>query len=347
MASYVITGVSKGLGFEFLRQISADSNNTVIGIVRDKPTTDKKVSEELSGRSNVHILQADVTDYNALEQAVAETARITGGSLDYLIANAGYVSWFDAFDPIGDLGNKPRELEEDLNKGIKVNVTANIHLFNLYMPLILKGQVKKVIAISSGLADLDSITKFELEPAPLYSISKAALNIAVAKFHAQYKKDGVLFISISPGVADVGHYNHITQEQLQRLGGMMQKFKLFAPDFKGPTTPELAVKDVISVWKRASVENGDGGTFVSHKGNKEWLAAVDGLYQESNVPDEIVLDRVAFLALPLRPQLVSGRRSRAIVRRGSPGPQSSVPKAFKRSSVAKTVAYGWTPNPTA
>ncbi|RYP08519.1 hypothetical protein DL764_001850 [Monosporascus ibericus] len=271
MPSYVITGVSKGLGFEFLRQISADLNNTVIGIVRDKPTTDKKVSEELSRRSNIHILHADVTDYDALQQAVVETAKITGGSLDYLVANAGYVTQLDAFEPIGVLGNKPQELEGDLNKSIKVNVTSNIHLFNLYMPLILKGQVKKVVTISSGLADLDPINNFELEVSPLYSISKAAMNIAVAKFHAQYKKDGVLFISISPGTVDVGHYTHATQEELQKLGAMMQKFQQYAPDFKGPTTPELAVKDVISVWEKASVENGDGGTYVSHKGNKQWL----------------------------------------------------------------------------
>ncbi|RYP40726.1 hypothetical protein DL767_001481 [Monosporascus sp. MG133] len=274
MPSYVITGVSKGLGFEFLRQISADSNNTVIGIVRDKPTTDKRVSEELSGRSNIHILQADVTDYDALKQAVAETAKITGGSLDYLVANAGYVSPFDAFYPIGVLGNKPQELEEDLNHLIKVNVIANIHLFNLYMPLILKGQVKKVITISSGLADLDALNKFELELSPLYSISKAAMNIAVAKFQAQYKKDGVLFISISPGMVDVGHYNQATQEQLQTLGGLLQKFQQYTPDFGGPTTPELAIKDVISVWEKASIENGDGGTFVSHKGNKQWLVSL-------------------------------------------------------------------------
>ncbi|KAI4861822.1 hypothetical protein F4820DRAFT_451600 [Hypoxylon rubiginosum] len=103
MPSYVITGVSKGLGYEFLRQISANPSNTVIGIVRDKPTTIKKVSEELQGRSNIHILQADILDYDALKGAVEDTAKITGGSLDYLIANAGYVSQFDAYDPIGVL----------------------------------------------------------------------------------------------------------------------------------------------------------------------------------------------------------------------------------------------------
>lgn len=38
-----------------------------------------------------------------------------------------------------------------------------------------------------------------------YAASKAALNIVVAKFHAQYKKEGILFLSISPGIVDVGH----------------------------------------------------------------------------------------------------------------------------------------------
>lgn len=51
----------------------------------------------------------------------------------------------------------------------------------------------------------------------------------------------------------------------------MQRFMEYAPDFTGPVAPEIAVKDVISVWEKASVENGDGGTFVSQKGNKRWL----------------------------------------------------------------------------
>jgi NAD(P)-dependent dehydrogenase (short-subunit alcohol dehydrogenase family) len=80
------------------------------------------VSEELSGRSNVTILQADLTDFKAIkvrgaahaeasgqaneatwQGTVEETAKITGGGLDVLIANAAYMSGFDSFDGIGDL----------------------------------------------------------------------------------------------------------------------------------------------------------------------------------------------------------------------------------------------------
>lgn len=85
-----------------------------------------------------------------------------------------------------------------------VNIVGNINLFKLYIPLLLKGQAKKVISLTTGHADLDSINQIDIEPAALYSISKAGMNIAVAKFSAQYKKDGILFFSLSPGVVDVG-----------------------------------------------------------------------------------------------------------------------------------------------
>jgi short chain dehydrogenase len=85
---------------------------------------------------------------------------------------------------------------------------ANIHLYNLFMPLILKGKTKKVIVISSGLADLDLTNKFDVDLNSLYSISKAGMNMVTAKFSAQYKKDGVLFLSICPGMVEVGHFKN-------------------------------------------------------------------------------------------------------------------------------------------
>lgn len=38
-----------------------------------------------------------------------------------------------------------------------------------------------------------------------YTVDKAAMNVIVAKYAAEYGKDGVLFMSISPGVVDTGH----------------------------------------------------------------------------------------------------------------------------------------------
>jgi NAD(P)-dependent dehydrogenase (short-subunit alcohol dehydrogenase family) len=89
----------------------------------------------------------------------------------------------------------------------KTNVVGNIHLFNLFMPLILKGQQKKIIAISSGMADDTLASKYGIAGQGPYSISKAALNTVVAKYQAEYRDDGVLVLAICPGMVDTGHMN--------------------------------------------------------------------------------------------------------------------------------------------
>ena len=70
-----------------------------------------------------------------------------------------------------------------------------------------QGKIKKVIAISSGHGDLDLINDLEIEVSTLYAATKAALNVVVAKFAAQYKKEGILFLSMSPGILDVGAFD--------------------------------------------------------------------------------------------------------------------------------------------
>jgi hypothetical protein len=48
-------------------------------------------------------------------------------------------------------------------------------------------------------------------------------------------------------------------------------FVMYAPDSKWPAPFQEAARDVMNVAYRASVEKGDGGTFVSHTGTKRWL----------------------------------------------------------------------------
>lgn len=90
--------------FEFVKQISEDSNSLVIGLVRDKVTTEKKVAEELGERSNIHILHGDLTSHASLKQAAVDAAKIVGErGVDYLVANGAFLPTFDVFDPISVL----------------------------------------------------------------------------------------------------------------------------------------------------------------------------------------------------------------------------------------------------
>ena len=102
----------------------------------------------------------------------------------------------------------PIKFEANLVEFFKTNVVGNVHLFNLFLPLILKGNVKKVVAISSGMGDLELVRKYNVFEDAAYSISKTAMNMAVAKFSAEYAKEGVLFLSVCPGVVDTGNLNN-------------------------------------------------------------------------------------------------------------------------------------------
>ncbi|RGP73160.1 hypothetical protein FLONG3_6476 [Fusarium longipes] len=271
MPSYLITGTSRGLGFEFVRQLSADPNNTVIGFVRNKQATDDKIERELPGRSNVHVVQGEIQKIKDVKNLIEETAKITGGSLDYIIANAAMQSEWSGHNPIGVLGSEPEKLEEDMLESYKINTVGNVHLFNFALPLIRKGQAKKIIAISSGMADPDFITQFSIIDGAPYSMSKGALNIAIAKFDAQYRKEGILFMAVSPGLVATKDMSKVTEEELKGFAAMVAAFQVYAPHFTGPISPEESVKAVLSVIYTASIESGSGGSFVSHFGNKQWL----------------------------------------------------------------------------
>ncbi|RAO66492.1 uncharacterized protein BHQ10_002504 [Talaromyces amestolkiae] len=261
MPSYLITGASRGLGYGFLRQISADPNNTVIALVRDKPATDARVSAELSDRKNIFVIHGDLTDVQSLKTAVEETSKITAGSLDVLIANAAYVGNYARFDGMGDLDVEP--LGADLRQHFESNVIGNINLFNLFLPLIRNGNLKKIVAISSGLSELDLIKELRIANGAPYSITKAALNMVVTKFHAQYADEGILFMAVCPGSVATGNFDNLTPEEEAKAGVMFQKFMKYAPHFTGPAPVDDAVKDVLQVVENATIET-NGGTLVSH-----------------------------------------------------------------------------------
>ncbi|KAJ2996238.1 hypothetical protein NUW58_g1038 [Xylaria curta] len=280
MATYLITGVSRGIGYGLLSNLSSNPENTVIGLARNQTATEQKVSSELGARRNVHILQADMADYESILRAARETEKITG-SLDYIIANAGVMSPAEAFANIGELAQDPKVFDEAFAYTMNTNVIGNVHLFTSLMPLVLKGKAKKIIAISSASADIELQRKYDLELSPTYSASKAALNAIVAKFSAQYARDGVLIMSICPGMVDTQTFDGsklvrsdtvtiefkliiwatATDAQKQRFGVFLQSLQRYAPHFTGPKTTESAVKDLLAVVGKSSVENGDGGSF--------------------------------------------------------------------------------------
>ena len=67
MLSYLITGAGRGLGYAWLKCLSSSQTNTIIGLVRNKAATEKRLAADKV--NNVQLVLADVTDVESLNLA--------------------------------------------------------------------------------------------------------------------------------------------------------------------------------------------------------------------------------------------------------------------------------------
>ncbi|KIW20619.1 hypothetical protein PV08_01194 [Exophiala spinifera] len=265
MPSYLITGANRGLGYGFVQQIlHQDPSNVVIGLVRDKASADAKVAG--AGLKNVHFVQGDISNYASLVEAREAVSAITGGKLDYLINNAAYLGRTTEGAGIEDFVDDAgiEKLNKELRDAFEVNVVGVVDTINVFLPLIKKGDVKKIVVISSGMADPDLVNNGKVHTGAAYSISKAAVNLAVAKYNARLADQGVLVFALSPGVVS-------TWDPSSPEPAAVQNLRQMVPGWSGPLTPTESADACLKVIQTFSVENGNGGSFVSHHGTKEWL----------------------------------------------------------------------------
>jgi NAD(P)-dependent dehydrogenase (short-subunit alcohol dehydrogenase family) len=95
MASYLITGASRGLGLELTRQLAAFPPSEV-GKIFATARGDAPELEELAKKSSGRVItiRLDVTDEASIKQAAAEVeSKLDGKGLDVLINNAGVLQY--------------------------------------------------------------------------------------------------------------------------------------------------------------------------------------------------------------------------------------------------------------
>ena len=67
---------------------SADPTNQVFALIRSRKTAGP-LEQLAAKRKNIHILVTEISDPRKLDATAAEISKVTGGSLDVLILNAG------------------------------------------------------------------------------------------------------------------------------------------------------------------------------------------------------------------------------------------------------------------
>ncbi|CAL1698717.1 unnamed protein product [Somion occarium] len=184
--TWLITGASRGLGLEMVRQLLQSSSNTIIAACRTPDNAAVLKSLHTDAKGTLHVIQIDTADEASIRASSTIVKTILGErGLDYLISNAAIggndVTAFSFSVP-------------SFRRTLETNVIGPAIVADTFLPLLEKGNRKVLVNISSGLA---SIGLDFGDIAAVYSISKTALNMLTYK-QAKAKPEFIVFC-VDPG----------------------------------------------------------------------------------------------------------------------------------------------------
>ena len=176
MKNIVITGTSRGIGFE-LAQLFANNNHNVLALSRNTN------SIESLQHKNIRAISTDICNDNDLKK-VSDFIENNWKQVDVVIHNAGM------------LINKPfTELtSDDYLEVYKVNVFAVAELTKIMIPFLNKGS--HVVTVSS-MGGIQGSLKFPGLAA--YSSSKGAVITLSELLAEEYKEQGISFNVLALG----------------------------------------------------------------------------------------------------------------------------------------------------
>jgi len=143
-----------------------------------------------------------MVDHKSLTIAASEVSEITNKSLDHLIVNGAYLNAGAAFMTPTEFIGQEDFLRREFSNNLDVNVLGVMYSINAFLPLIRQGNVKKITVMSTGLAELELSQKANIAFSVLYSSTKAATNIVVAKYAVELRGEGITLLALSPGVVN-------------------------------------------------------------------------------------------------------------------------------------------------
>jgi len=100
---------------------------------------------------------------------------------------------------LGQILNSFFYVRHSLEKTLDTNVIAVHKVTSAFLPLLSKGNAKKIINISSTLGSMAEKDYSALAPFPSYKISKAALNMLTVQYSMELGPKGFIVLCLSPG----------------------------------------------------------------------------------------------------------------------------------------------------
>ncbi|MCX4809304.1 SDR family NAD(P)-dependent oxidoreductase [Streptomyces sp. NBC_01239] len=178
MATWFVTGASRGIGAEIARAALADGNNVVVAV-----RNPERVPDDLKKSDNVFSVALDVTDNDSIPRAVDAAVERFGG-IDVLVNNAGR----------GLLGALEEITDEEARSLFDLNVFGLINVTRAVLPVMRSQGSGKLVHIGSR-------SGFEGEPGvSLYSASKFAVAGVSEALSAEMAPFGIQSMVVEPGV---------------------------------------------------------------------------------------------------------------------------------------------------
>lgn len=267
MSSYAITGASRGLGLELVTQLSSVPSNTIFALVRD-PNNSPALQGLANERSNIHVLTADVTDPDAILNAAASVSTVTGGKLDILIHNAAGMDHTAMPLAPSQLPFEREALAAMFRLEMSTSVFGAIWTTNAFLPLLEKGREKKVVHITTAMADVDFVNTTGIAYGVAAGVSKAGLNLVTAKYAAEFAEKGIKFLALSPGWVNTME-GPAPPQMKPFFELMLSQFRRAEPKLEGPLTKSDSVRMQLEVIDK--LDQKLSGQVVSHHGDKNWF----------------------------------------------------------------------------
>ncbi len=185
VATALVTGANRGLGFEIARQLASRGFHVVMG-ARKIPDGRKAAAaiEKSGGRAS--FLQMDVCDPTSI-RAAARALSESADHLDVLVNNAG----IHPYRGVDILTVSP----EQLATTAQTNTYGPVVVTQAFLPFLRKARRARVINVSSNYGQLAGLSA----GVPAYCHSKLALNGVTVLLAEALKEDGIVVNAMSPG----------------------------------------------------------------------------------------------------------------------------------------------------
>lgn len=229
----LVTGASAGLGVDFCRQL-AERCDVIIAVARRRERL-AQLAEELSGRAEVHPVEADLTTVEGVARTMEALRQ--QGPVDYLVNNAGFGT-FGAFPDLGIEGQ--REM-------VSLHVDASITLCRAAIPFMRERGRGTIINVSSLGAFLPSAG------IAVYGASKAFLNFFSLALQAELEGSGIEVQALCPGYTHTDFHLDLERQGFSK-GQVPQQMWMEAADVVAASLAALGSGRVLVVPGEGNLE---------------------------------------------------------------------------------------------